>query len=118
MKATQRVSALRGGQPDDLIASGAGYEGISLRGAWMRRKIGPNRPGIRGMSVNSSLRGQASCQSTIPPCLASNSVFAARPAYLKVDRQRAASSRGGARRQLIGDFVYREKNAVVRRSPE
>ncbi len=50
MKATQRVSALRGGQPDDLIASGAGCEGISLRGASMRRKIGPNRPGIRGMS--------------------------------------------------------------------
>jgi hypothetical protein len=51
MKATQRVSALRGGQPDDLIASGAGCEGISLRGASMRRKIGPNRPGIRGISV-------------------------------------------------------------------
>jgi hypothetical protein len=51
MKATQRVSALRSGQPDDLIASGAGCEGISLRGASMRRKIGPNRPGIRGMSV-------------------------------------------------------------------
>jgi probable HAF family extracellular repeat protein len=52
MKATQRVSALRGGQPDDLIASGAGCEGISLRGASMRRKIGPNRPGIRGILVN------------------------------------------------------------------
>ena len=51
MKATQRVSALRGGQPDDLIASGAGCEGISLRGASMRRKIGPSRAGIRGMSV-------------------------------------------------------------------
>ena len=51
MKATQRVSALRVGQPDDLIASGAGCEGISLGGASMRRKIGPNRPGIRGMSV-------------------------------------------------------------------
>jgi glycosyltransferase involved in cell wall biosynthesis len=55
MKATQRVSALRGGQPDDLIASGAGCEGISLRRASMRRKIGPNRPGIRGISVKMRL---------------------------------------------------------------
>jgi hypothetical protein len=31
MKATQRVSAPRGGQPDNLIARGAGSEGISLR---------------------------------------------------------------------------------------
>jgi hypothetical protein len=50
MKATQRVSALRGGQPDDLIARGAGCEGIWLRDASMRRKIGPNRPRIQGMS--------------------------------------------------------------------
>jgi hypothetical protein len=52
MKATQRVSALQGEQPDDLIARGAGCEGISLRGTPMRPKIEPNRLGIRGMSVN------------------------------------------------------------------
>jgi hypothetical protein len=39
-RATRRFDCQRGGL----------REGISLRGAWRRRKIGPNRPGIRGMS--------------------------------------------------------------------
>ncbi len=49
LKAKQRVSALRGGQPDDFAANGGGRDRSSLYAALMKRKITPNGLGIRGM---------------------------------------------------------------------
>jgi hypothetical protein len=55
MNAEQRVAASRGEQPDDLAANGDGCDRISLSVSLMKRKITPDAPGIRGMSVNMKL---------------------------------------------------------------
>jgi len=52
MKNKQRVPAPRGRQSDDLAAYEVGSGRISLRCASMTRKLVPNIPGIRGMSVS------------------------------------------------------------------
>ncbi len=52
MKNKQRVPAPRGRQSDDLAAYEVGSGRISLRCASMTRKLVPNIPEIRGMSVS------------------------------------------------------------------
>jgi hypothetical protein len=51
MKATQRVPALQSGQLDDLAVGGVLAIVFSCFGVSPRRKIAPNRPGIREMSA-------------------------------------------------------------------